>query len=376
MPAADSRRPFAELWETVQNEIVRESASGESAKYQGVINSIYSSDLPKILPELYIKKEAYITTVAAYSAGTVTVGSGTSNIIGSSTSWTSGNSNNRLIDISGSDTVYRVTYSAGTDLAYQDSLTWTASSGTGKTYNLFTDRYSPASDFSHMVADDRDEPHVVYRFLDGNKVYLEPLSEEEFNRNDALTTGTPWGYQVRWIKENPYLYITLAADSQQAIGYSYIPTLSPLRDYKVGTALFATSTAITADSGTTSWLVNVTTGTNNYYIRNDADGTGSSSKWIKISSVSGTSALTLASAWSYTTGATQNYTISEASKWPMRFDDAMIYRAALILDPDNVQTQKFNSLYMDAVGMSRSEESKRDQTRSFKAWPGLRRNRK
>lgn len=367
----DGRRPFMELVECAQNELIRESASGEEPKYKGLINSIYSNDLPKILPELYIKKEAYITTVAAYSAGSVTVGSGTSNIIGVSTSWTSGNSNNRLIDISGADTIFRVTFAASTDLSYQDGLTWTASSGTGKTYTLFTDRYALPSDFSHMVSDSVEEPHIVYRFLDGNKVYLDPLSEEEFNRDDALTTGTPWGYQVRWIKENPYLYLTLAADSQQAIGYSYIPQLTTLTEYIAGTVTFTTGTAVIASGSL--WSTSITTGTNTYYIRNDADGTGSSSKWGKISTVANDTALTLASAWgSFTSGAGQTYTISEISKWPSRFDDAMLYRCALIADPDNVQNQKWNSLYLDAVGMSRSEESKRDQTRPFRAFPGLR----
>lgn len=362
-----------EIVECAQNELIRESASGEEPKYKGIINATYSNDLHKILPELYIKKEAYITTVAAYSAGTVTVGSGTSNIIGSGTSWTSGNSNNRLIDITGSDTIYRVTFSAGTDLAYQDSLTWTASSGTGKAYTLFTDRYSLPSDFSHMVSDNPEEPHIVFRYMDGMKVYLDPLSEEEFNRDDALTTGIPWGYQVRWIKENPYLYLTLAADSQQAIGFSYIPQLTTLTEYTAGTVTFTTGTAVIASGSL--WSTSITTGTNTYYIRNDADGSGSSSKWIKISSVANDTALTLASAWgSFTSGAGQTYTISEISKWPSRFDDALLYRCALVVDPDNLQVSKWNSLYMDAIGMSRAEESKRDQSRRFKEWPGLRRD--
>ena len=374
MPTTDSRRPFVEIAEVAQIELVREAASGEKGKYEGLVNQIYSQDLPGVLPENFIKKEAYLTLVADYTVGTVTIGTGTTNIIGSGTSWTSANSEGRLIQISGKDQIYRMTFTAGTDLAFQDSLTWTASSGSGLTYTLYTDRYTLASDFSHMLADDPDDPHVVYRYLGGNKVYLDPLSEEEFNKNDSSAVGMPYGYQMRWIKETAYLYITLAADSAEIIGYSYIPQLTTLTEYTTGTATFTTGTAVIG-AGSPSWLVNVTTGTNTYYIRNDADGTGSNSKWGKISSVANATALTLSSAWAYTSGTGITYTISEISKWPSRFDDAILYKTALILDPDNVQNEKWNGVYLDAIGIDKGREARRNQTSRLKSFPGLRRSR-
>lgn len=372
MPTSDSRMPFIEVVEIAQNELIREQASGEEAKYKGTVNRVYSNDLSAILPENFIKKEAYIITVAQYTTGTVTVGTGTTNIIGVATSWTSANSEGRLIDISGSDTIYRVTFTAGTDLAFQDSLTYTASSGTGKTYTLFTDRYALPTDFSHIIADDPEDPHVVYRFLSGNKVYLDPLSEQEFNRDDSLTTGTPWGYQIRWIKELPYLYLTNAATVAEILGYSYIPQLSTLTEYTTGLAVFTTGTAVVVGTAA-SWLVNVTTGTNTYYIRNDADGTGSNSKWGKISSVANATALTLSAAWAFTSGTGITYTISEISKWPARFDDAILYKTALILDPDNIQNEKWNNVYLDAINIDKSREARRNQTSRLKGFPGLRR---
>src|SRR3990167_703782 len=371
MPTTDSRRPFVEIAEVAQLELVREAASGEKGKYEGLVNQIYSQDLPGVLPENFIKKEAYLTLVADYKSGTVTIGTGTANIIGSGTSWTSANSEGRLIEISGKDQIYRVTFTAGTDLAFQDSLTWTASSGSGLTYTLYTDRYTLASDFSHMLADDPEDPHVVYRYLSGNKVYLDPLSEEEFNKNDSSAVGMPYGYQMRWIKETAYLYITLAADSAEIIGYSYIPQLTTLTEYTTGTATFTTGTAVIG-AGSPSWLLNVTTGTSTYYIRNDADGTGSSSKWGKISSVANATAFTLSAAWKYSSGSGITYTISEISKWPARFDDAILYKAALIADPDNVQIDKWKGLYSEAIGLDKTVENKRAKVRPFKQFFGKR----
>lgn len=369
----NGRRPITEIVEVAQNELVREQASSEQDKYFGMANQIYSNDLPAILSESFIKKEAYITTIAAYTDGTVTVGSGTSTILGSSTSWTSANSDGRLIDISGSDTIYRVTYSADTELSYQDSLTYIASSGTGKTYTLFSDRYALPSDFATILSDDPEDPHVVYRFNNRSKIYLNLLSEEEFNRDDALTTGTPWGYQVRWIKEQPYLYLTNAATGAEIIGYSYVPQLTTLTEYTSGLATFTTGTAVIATTAA-SWLVNITTGTNTYYIRNDADGTGSASKWGKILSVTDATTLTLASAWGFTSGTGISYTISEVSKWPARFDDAILYKTALIVDPDNLNTEKWKSVYLDAISADKAQETRRASTSQLKHYSGMRRN--
>ena len=218
MPTSSGRRPFTEMVEVVQNELVREAASGEEPKYQGLINQIYTNDLSAILPEEFIKKEAYLTLVADYTVGTVTVGTGTSNIIGDGTSWTSANSESLLIKVGSADPIYRMTFAAGTSLTFQDSLTWIGSSGTGISYTLFKDRYALPSDFSKMMMDDPDDPHIVYRYVNGQQQYLKLLNEEECNRQSLSAVGSPYGYNVRWIKENPYLYITLAADSVEILG--------------------------------------------------------------------------------------------------------------------------------------------------------------
>lgn len=370
MPIA-GRRPFSEMVEVCQLELIREAASSEEPKYQGIINGIYSNELSQMLPEAFIKKEAYLTLTANNTVGTVTVGTGTSNIIGSGTSWTAANSDGMLLKVSGANQINRMTFSAATSLTFQDGLTWVGSSGTGLNYTLIKDRYQLASDFSHMMADDPDDSHIVYRYVDGNKIFLDQVMESEYEGIFVPSAGTPYAYCVKWIKENPYLYITLAADSIGIIGYSYVPQLTTLTEYTSGTVTFANSTAVIATTAA-SWALNITTGTSTYYIRNDADGVGSASKWALITSVANATALTISSTWAFTTGATQNYTISEVSKWPARFDDAMLYKAALIADPDNINTKKWNALYIDAVGLDNAQSVRRSQTSSFKAWPGKR----
>ena len=369
MPTSTGRRPFAELCEVCQNELVREGASGERSKYEGFVNQIYINDLPSVLPELYIKKEAYLTLVGEMTTGTVTVGTGTVNVIGAGVTWTTAHSD-QLFSVTGENVRYRVTFGASTSLTFNDSLTWIGSSGTGLTYSLVKDRYQLPSDFGYMIQDDPDEPHVIYRWVNGQKIYLNNLNEEEFEQQNSWNAGTPWAYCVKWIKEIPYLYLTLAAQSVEILGYSYIPTLTTLSRYTTGTITLTNTTAVIASGS--AWSANVTTALNTYFLRNEADGTGSASRWAQIASVANDTALTLTSSWGFTSGAAQTYTISEVSKWPVRFDDAILYKTALIVDPDSVNTKKWDSVYVDAVGADRATETKRTQARPFKGWPGLR----
>ena len=136
----NGRRPFTEMVEIAQNELVREGASNQEDKYKGFINEVYLNELPSLLPEDYIKKEAFVTLVSQYTTGTITVGSGTAGIQGASTSWSS-TQTGYFIKVSGFNRLYRVTYSADTFLTFQNSLTWVEATGAGLSYSLFQDIY-------------------------------------------------------------------------------------------------------------------------------------------------------------------------------------------------------------------------------------------
>ena len=368
----NGRRPFQEMVEVCQNELVREAASNQEDKFKGLINQVYMNELPSVLPEEYIKKEAFITLAADYTTGTVTVGSGTAGIHGTTTSWTSAY-NNFIAKVSGRNRLYRMTYSADTLLTFQNSLTWVESSGTALTYTLMQDRYAVASDFAYMAEDDHLDPNIVYRSVSYQPLFLTPLSNEEYDRKFAGIVGDPFSYTVKWISETPYLMVLFAPDSADILAYKYIPQLTTLKEYTTGTVTFAASTAVVGAGGM-AWTTNVDTASNTYYIRNDVDGSGSSSKWTKILSVANASAMTLSATYAYTTGAAQTYTISEVSKWPARFDDAMIYKAAMIADPDNTQVKKWTALYQESISLDKTVEMKRINVRPLKQFFGMRNN--
>ena len=80
-----------------------------------------------------------------------------------------------------------------------------------------------------------------------------------------------------------------------------------------------------------------------------------------------------AQSFAITSGASLTYTISEISEWPSRFDDVVMYKAAWIVDPDNLQAGKWISLVDDAIGTKHSVETKRNRVYTIKGFPGLRR---
>ena len=366
----NGRRPFIEIVEVCQNELVREAASNQENKFKGFVNQVYLNELPALLPEEFIRKEAFITLAAEYTTGTVTVGSGTSGILGSSTSWSSIH-DDYLIQVGGYNRIYRMSFNADTLLDFQNSLSWVESSGTGLSYALYQDKYALPSDFAYMVEDDPEDPNVISRYVSGAPLFLDPLSNDQFERTFSGIIGDVWAYTVKWIAELPYLFTLSAPSTADILRFWYIPQLTTLIEYTTGTVTFATTTAVIA-AGSALWTANVTTALNQYYIRNDADGTGSASKWYKILSVTNNTALTLASSFGGTTGTGQTYTISEISKWPERFDDAILYKAALIADPDNVQTNKWTGLYRESVDIDRGVESRRKKVRGFKEFFGQR----
>jgi hypothetical protein len=355
--------------EVAQNELVREAASNQEDKFKGFINQVYQNELPSLLPEKFIQKEAFITLFSEYSTGTVTVGSATSGVQGATTVWTSAH-NNFLLQVDGYNRIQRMTFSADTLLAFQNSLSWVEASGTGLGYSLFQDRYQLASDFAYMVEDDPEDPCVVSRFVNGAQLFLDPLENDDFDRNFNGVIGDLWAYTVRWVSETPYMQVLSAPSAGDILGYKYIPQLTTMAEYTTGTVTFTTGTAVVGAG--MAWTANVDTSANTYYIRNDADGTGSSSKWYRILSVANATALTLQAAFGGTSGTGITYTISEISKWPARFDDAILYKAALIADPDNVQIKKWSSLYEEAVNLDRIVDGKRAKISPLKEFFGKR----
>lgn len=364
-----ARRPFTELVEVAQTELIREASSNSEPKYKGCVNQVYMNEMPALLPERYLRKQGFVNVAAAYSAGTITVASASTTVLGASTAWTSANSDGFYLNAAGYNRLYRVSFTNSTVLTLNSSLTWIGASASGINYTLIQDRYALPSDFMYMAKDNPEYPNIVSYMVNGYQLYLQPINNEEYDRNLVPTTSFSFcNYTVKFDAGNPFLHIWPFPLNADIVSFWYIPLVTAMTEYTTGTVTFTSGTAVVG-SGTLFTALNTA---NTYFIRNDADGTGSASVWNQITTIGGASALTLSTNFSGTSGAGITYTISEISKWPARFDDAMLYKTCLIVDPDNEQFSKWETLYTESIALDRTVESKLKRDGKLKSFSGTR----
>jgi hypothetical protein len=340
------RIPFSEIFERLQDDLVRNKAQNVASeeKYKGAVNDVYLVEMPMFLPEDLIRKTANLATIADYSTGDITVTAAASAVTGVSTAWTSANSNDALLKADDEETVYRVAYSSATSLTLSSPSTWVDDAVSEGDYRLIFDRFALATDFAKMVEDDIEDPEVVYYYTGTGRAHLDPMDNGEYEKDFSFNYSTPAKYTVKWVDADPYLYIWPADDSTRQLFYSYIPQLLPLKEFTDGTVTITKdATAVTGASTLFGDFIDTTA--NDYYYRTDGDGTGQASEWYKVKSVTSDTALVLSTASLTAAAATSAYTISMVSKYPPKYDQALLYGAALKVDPNNRDAKRWAEIY-------------------------------
>ncbi len=205
--------------------------------------------------------------------------------------------------------------------------------------------------------------------VNGYRVFLRPETNDNYNRIVVPTTSAFFSsYTQKWDAGIAYLHLYSFPLNVDVISYWYMPVLTAMTEYTTGTITLTTGTAVVG-SGTLFTSIN---SANTFYLRNDADGTGSASQWYLISSFNSDTSITLGSPFAGTSGSGATYTISEISKWPSRFDDAMLFKTCLMMDPDNVQSPKWTTLYTESINLDKGVESKRKRDTTLKSFFGMR----
>ena len=348
--------------ERLQTDLVRDKTNNEK-KYKGKINDVYMHDIISEIDWRHIRKIGEITTTDDYSTGYITDASATTITGDGDCDWTSAISNNMVLKVSGYNEVFRITYSSATALTIDRTWIGDAISDDEVSYKLIQDRYALASDYGRMVL---DPDKAVYWYSNGNRVYLEYKDPEDFEALQTTQAGDPNYYTIKWVTGDPYLYVESATDDSRTLYYTYIPTLTKMVEYTTGTitTLANAGTAVTA-SGTDLDGFITDTSAYDYYFRIDGDGTGASSVWYKIASVTDNTHLTLSDAYGGTaisTG-TSTFTISTVSLFPSGIDLAIMYGAAIIsgVDQDNIAQMKgWGILYNKILSQYKAIESKKD----------------
>jgi len=341
------RIPYTELVERLQGELLRDKAANVASekKYKGAINDVYTVDLPILLPEDYLRKSASIETKADYATGLITVDDGDASIVGDSDCvWTEALTDDGILKADDEEAIYRVTYSSATSLTLSAPAAWVDDDVADGGYRLMFDRYALPTDFMDMPEDDKEDPEVVYYNTGGGRAHIEPVDNGEYERDFSFNHGTPAHYTIKWVSNDPYMYIWPCDTDSRQLYYDYIPQLHPMIEVTAGSATSTLdSTAITGTS--TFWGNFIDTTVNDYYFRFDIDGTGQASEWYKIASVTTDEALVLSTAYTGDAArATKPYTISMIPKWPAKYDTAMLYTAAYKMEPNKIDSDRWGAI--------------------------------
>jgi hypothetical protein len=127
-----------------------------------------------------------------------------------------------------------------------------------------------------------------------------------------------------------------------------------MKEYITGTVTMVNGDVTVTGSGT-SFANNVSAGD---WFRVDADGTGSSSVWYEVSSVTDATHLELTAVYAGTGASGRAYTISEEPNLPPVFHPLILYKTALdrCIDRDAKQTQVLAALVERSLGRAKQND--------------------
>lgn len=320
--------PFTELWERLLT-MGRVDVPNNEDYAKGLVNDTYTRTLPRTVDWDPLVKETFLSMTPYYNTGTASVTAGSTTVTGAGTTWTSAMTatDGYKIKFSGNDNIYTFTYVGATSGTISPALSG-ATALTASNYSIFRDEYSLASDFNRLLQNGSFYTMSGGRTRDIIKEYPRDKFREEFSpevtdpiqRVMQTRTHSTTGYRL--IRVNP------PPKTAKVYPYEYIQLVTPMTDYSEGTITVTNGSAAVVGEGT-FFTANVTVGD---YFRVDGNGTGNSSKWYKIITVTDNTNLTLdANYGEYTEGGVDYHASKTPSAFPLPFHEFILYESVLKL---------------------------------------------
>ena len=161
----------------------------------------------------YFRKEGFVKLQKAYKTGTVEMSNGSTTVVLTGGTWPTDAANGVLLVSGNTDVAFEVSSRAsGTNLAL--STAWIDSSGSGLTYNLYYQAYTPPTDFRTMCEGDLEDQAWIR--------YLTPSDFKRYSLASRNTSGQPIYYTIWGAKFRVYPYPT--EDEYWQFDYSRWPT--------------------------------------------------------------------------------------------------------------------------------------------------------
>jgi len=316
--------PYTELVERTMS-IGRVNANAIE-KVRGIIQDIYTRDIPTKHDWNFLIASSAITTFEEYKTGNVSINTG-SRIASFSTDAVMVDSMlGRKIKFSGNEVVYDVTsFMTATSLQILPPLNG-PSNITNGSYTVYQPIYPLANDFDRFPKDGG-----VYKWTGGSK---ERLPEEPFQEYADNFTGNPGlPEKIRIVGTDTagnYLIEFRPAPSQARIySYDYYRRLNPLVETTAGFVKGLSSKATAIVGQTSSRFVEVGTDTRamtSLYFRVNVFGKSQDSEWFPVLNIASDSDMTLRVAFANTAVSTSaGYTLCSAPQIPNMLHPAVLY---------------------------------------------------
>lgn len=339
--------PYTELVERVI-EICRLNYNA-IGKARGVVQDIYTRDIPTKWDWTFLFASSAITTIAQYNVGTVSATTGQDTVSFSSDVVLIDSMNRRKIKFTSNQTVYEIT-SIGT-ATVQISPTFLGDQNIlNGGYTIFQPVYALAGDFDRFPKDGG-----MYKWTGGEKKILPEEPYQEYTAKFASNPSEPDKIRIVGVDTagNTLVEFRPAPKDARVISYDYYRQLKPMAETTAGTlsSIPAKSTVVSGypntrflDAGSDSTVKN--------YLRVDVFGTGVDSGWYPIINIANDSGATLRTAFanSAVTGSA-NYTICNAPNMPTMLHPAILYGACaqMFADQSDEMAQFYVEKYMGVI---------------------------
>lgn len=316
--------PFSEIVETVQD--LSRSNADVRGRIRGIVNEIYTLDIPKEADWNWLKASSAISCVAEYNTGVASINTQDTAVLFTSGATITTSMSNRKIKFSNNGDIYDFTYSAANSGTISPPLSGSLNIA-GGTYTIYKNIYSLPSDFDRFPINGG-----LLFYSAGQPTPLPELIDDDYYEQvNASPASTPTncrlvGYDT---SGNEQVEIIPPPSSAFILLNEYIKSLSPMKENTMGTIVVTSNQTVVTGTGTVFTQMN--TGD---YLRADVFGKGADSIWYKIEAITSDTNLTLSTVFRKDSSYSGTYTICAVPHMPYKFHNALVYGAIRKVLPD------------------------------------------
>ena len=312
--------PYTEIVERVVS-LGRVNANAIE-KVRGIVQDIYTRDIPTKHYWTFLFASSAITTVGQYNTGTVSATTGSSILTFSSDVVLIDSMNGRKVKLTGNQVTYEID-SIGTSVVRITPTFLGDSNITSGAYTIFQPIYALAGDFDRFPKDGG-----VYKWSGQSKERLPEEPYQEYVENYASNPSVPDKIRLAGIDTagNQLIEFRPAPKDARVYSYDYYRRLSPMQETSAGTINVINAKATTVTGYTSTRFVDAGTDSNTLnFFRVDVFGKGQDSAWYPTA-ITHDSSLSLRVAFANSAVTTSaNYVVSNAPNMPTMLHPGILY---------------------------------------------------